>query len=382
MIATTFEIIERQREGPFDLADIKDFQLREIGQLSAEEILENPHISLYSLDFQNRQAVFVEIPSSICLSQSPFYFITQYENAIRVLTVSFEAMIQMARSITIDERKLIFIHSVGRSGSTLAGQIFAHVPGVVSISEPDALTLLVQARYSNLEQKENLIDLLEATICLLCKIPAKTAWVIKGRSYVIELGDWVHELYPQIKNLFLYRHAETWLESCLRAYSDNVERTNEEQRVRENQIRKFMVPMVPLITQYDANEHLSHASILALVWLTAMERYVEYSRMGIEMLAIQYANWRLFARETTDAMLRYCQCKPDDMTVIYDVLTRDSQAGTVLSQEAVKKHDRKLREVDLEELNGHLKSHDFINEPDYKVINTIDGHAASLPDQG
>jgi hypothetical protein len=243
---------------------------------------------------------------------------------------------------------------------------------VVSISEPDVLTLLVKARYSNIAGQENLIALLKATLGLLCKTPAKLAWVIKGRSYVMELGDWLHETYPQIKHLFLYRHAETWLASCLRAYSDGIERTQAERWARENKIREFMVPMVPLITQYDRDEHLSHASILALVWLSAMERYVAYSRIGIEMLAIQYANWQTVPHETTDAMLNYCQCKPDEMTAIYEVLTRDSQAGTVLSRKAVKKHDRKLSKTDLEELNWHLNHHAFINEAGYRLPNTLE----------
>lgn len=286
MKATTFEIIERKRTGTFDLADIKDFRLRETAQISAEIILENQHISLHSLDFENNLAVFVETPTTIDLSQVPFYFMTQYEFALQVLTIPFETMIRLAQSITIDDSRLIFIHSVGRSGSTLASQIFAQIPGVINISEPDALTLLVKARHSGAALQDNLLPILKAVITLLCKTPAETAWVIKGRSYVIEIADWLHENYPRTKNLFLYRHAETWLRSCLRAYDDGIERTDDEQRARENGIREFMIPMVPLVTKYNADQHLSHASILALVWLSAMERYIEYREMGIEMLAI------------------------------------------------------------------------------------------------
>jgi len=369
MVATTYEIIGRQRKGPFDLADIKDFRLREIGRLSAEIILKNPDISLYSLDFENSQAIFVETPSGVDLSQTPFYFMTQYQMAVRVLTVSFDTIIQLAQSINVDDSRLIVIHSVGRSGSTLASQIFAQIRGVVNISEPDALTLLVKARYSNTEKKDKLMALLKATISLLCKIPAETAWVIKGRSYVIELGDWLYEIHPRSKNLFLYRHAETWLQSCLSAYSDGVERTIEERKARENGIREFMVPLVPLVTKYDASQHLSHASILTLVWLSAMERYVEYCKMGIEMSAIRYTNWQSTPRETTDAMLNYCNCKPTDMTAIYEILTRDSQAGTILSQESVNKHASDISNNDLDDQNWHLKNHAFINESDFELEN-------------
>jgi hypothetical protein len=371
VIATAFEITGRRREAPFDLADIKDFRLRETGRLPAETIVENTHINLYSLDFEHSQAVFVETPPDVDLSQAPFYFITQYEKAKQVLTVSFEAMLQLAQSVTLDDSRLVFIHSVGRCGSTLASRIFAQIPGVINISEPDALTLLVKARHSGPDDKYNLIALLKATICLLCKTRAETAWVIKGRSYVIELGDWLHEIYPQTKNIFLYRHAETWLKSCLRAYSDGVERTDEEHRARENKIREFMAPMTPIIAQYDAKQHLSHASILALVWLSTMERYVQYSKMGIEMLAIRYANWRSAPCETAEAMLDYCQCRPTDMTAIYETLTRDSQAGTILSRETVKQHNRGINAIDLEALHRHLRNHAFIHQADFEVANTL-----------
>jgi hypothetical protein len=371
MMATTFEIVDKSRRAPFRRADLGDFRLRETGQLPAGTILENPHISLYSLDFENRRAVFVETPADVNLSQASFYFGTQFEKAERVLTIPFETMVQLAQSVSIDENRLISIYSVGRCGSTLASQIFAQIPGVINISEPDALSLLVIARNSKAHNEDDLVALLQATICMLCKTAAETAWVIKGQSFVIELGDWLHEIYPQTKNLFLYRHAETWLRSGLRAYSHGVEGTDEESRAREKRRREVLGSLVPSIAQYDAKKPLSHAGMLALMWLRAMERYVQYSRMGIEMLAIRYASWLSAPRETAEAMLDYCRCRPADMTAIYETLNRDSQAGTGLSREAIEQRKRVITELELEELHWHLRNHDFIDEADFEVANTL-----------
>ena len=371
MMATTFEIVDRPRHAPARRADMRDFLLRETGQLPAGEILENPHITLYSLDFENSRAVFVETPADVNLSQAPFYFVTQFEKAKRVLTIPFETMLQLAQSVSIDDNRLIHIYSVGRCGSTLASQIFAQIPGVINISEPYVLTQLVVARNSRAHNEDELVALLKATICLLCKTAAETAWVIKGQSFVIELGDWLHEIYPQTRNLFLYRHAETWLRSGLRAYSRGVEGTNEESKARQNQRREVLGPLVPSIAQYDATQLLSHAGMLALMWLRAMERYVQYSGMGIEMLAIRYASWRSAPRETAEAMLDYCQCRPTDMTAIYETLTRDSQAGTGLSREALEQRERVITELELEELHWHLRNHAFIHEADFEVANTL-----------
>ena len=370
--AITYEIVDRPYERPSPLADIrKHFRLREIGQLPVGRILENPHISLYSLDFENRWAVFVETPADIDLSQAPFYFNTQFETAKQVLTIPFETMIQVAKSVTIDDNRLIFIYSVGRCGSTLASQIFAQIPGVINVSEPYVLSQLVIARNTKQAKEDELVALLEAAICLLCKTEADTAWLVKGQSFVIELGDWLHKIYPHTKNLFLYRHAETWLQSGLRAYSRGVEGTNEEHRANEKRRRELLGSLVPAIAQYDPKLPLSHAGMLALMWLTAMERYVQFCEMGIEMLAIRYVNWLSTPRKTAEAMLDYCGCKPTEMTAIYETLKRDSQADTHLSREALKEQKRVIAELEIEELHRHLQKHAFIREADFEVPNTL-----------
>ena len=371
MIANSFVITDKRRESPTGLADIKDFILREDGQVAAEKILENPHITLYALDLADSRAVFVETPPDVNLSHAPFYYLAQYENAVRVLTVSFTSMIQLAQSVILDDARLILIHSVGRAGSTLASQIFAQVEGVINISEPDALTWLVVARYFQPDNKDGLLALLDATVRLLCKTPAQTAWVIKGRSFVIELGDWLHQIFPRTKNLFLYRDAETWLQSSLRAYDDGVERTDEERWAMENETRELMKLATPLIAQYAPEKHLSNVGILTLMWLSVMERYMKLQGMGIEMLAIRYVNWRSAPHETAVAMLDYCGCRPTNTTVINEVLTRDSQAGTSLSQEAVKQKEKVIQANDLEELNWHLQNHTVIKAADFEVANTL-----------
>ena len=371
MLATTFEIVGRPRERASRLADIGDFHLREIGRILTGKILENPHITLYSLDFENRQAVFVETPADVDLSQAPFYFRTQFEKAKRVVTIPFETMIQLAKSVTIDDNHLIFIYSVGRCGSTLASQIFAQIPGVVNISEPYVLSQLVIARNTKIAKDDELVALLDAAICLLCKTAAETAWVVKGQSFTIELGDWLHKLYPHTQNLFLYRHAETWLQSGLRAYGRGVEATDEERRAREKQRREILGPLVPLIAQYDPNHPLPHAGTLSLMWLRAMERYVEYCNMGVEMLAIRYDSWRSDPRITAEAMLDYCRCRPTDMTDIYATLNRDSQADTHLSREALGQHKRVITDLEFDELHRHLQNHAFIHEADFEVPNTL-----------
>lgn len=295
----------------------------------------------------------------------------QYENAVSVWTISFETMLQLAHHVKVDEERLIMIHSVGRAGSTLASQVFAQVEGVINFSEPDAVTWMVIARYFQPDKKAELIALLDASIRMLCKNPAKTAWVIKGRSFIIELGDWLHELYPQAKNIFLSRGAETWLASGIRAYSDGVTRTAAEQQEYEREIREALAPGTPLIAQYSADQHLTDTEILVLMWLSVMQRYMELHKLGVKMLAIYYSSWQRAPRETATAMLEYCGCRPTDMSAVEAALSRDSQAGTSLSRDTVNRHETSIQPGDLEALNRHLKKHTYIQTADFEAANTL-----------
>ena len=373
MIATSFEIIKRQRTNPIHFVDIKDFEIQESGQFDAKEILSNPRISLYAFDFENSRAVFVETASPDELSQAPFYYQAQYENAVRVITLPIPAMIELAPSMTVDDGKLIFIHSMGRSGSTLASQIFAKISGVINMSEPDALTLLVIARFMRPEQKDMLKMLLDASIRMLCKTPAQTAWIIKGRGWVIELGDWLYELYPHAKNLYLYREAESWIKSFLSAFMSYLGafRTPEEYRQLEIETRGWMKLLTPSIARYDADQHLSMTGLTSLMWLDSMTRYTELHQAGMEVLAIPYSNWKLDPRRTALSMLEYCDCRPDDLTAIEEALTKDSQAGSAISQDSIKKKTTTSQFFDQTELNRHLQNHPSIHTADFEVPNTL-----------
>jgi hypothetical protein len=271
----------------------------------------------------------------------------------------------------MDDSKLILIHSMGRCGSTLASKIFAQVPGVINMSEPDALTQLVAARFMQPDKHAELKMLLDVSIRLLCKTPVPTAWVIKGRSWIIQLGDWLQELYPHTKNLYLYRAAESWIKSNVNAFADETRLSTEQLLQYENEVRGWMQFVVPLIAQYDPNQHLSATGLLSLGWMENMEHYTELYRAGIEMLAIPYTSWKQDSRRTALSMLDYCGCRPDDLTAVEETLAKDSQAGSVVSQDAVQQKTAGIQLFDLAELNRHLQSHAYIRTADFEAANTL-----------
>lgn len=371
MNATHFDIVSKRRPDPVGLVDIKDFDLQESGQMDAQEILTNDNITLYALDLEKGQAVFVESVSPDELSQAPFYYQAQYENAARVITLPFETMIGLAQSVTLDDRKLIFIQSMGRCGSTLASKLLAQLPGVLNMSEPDTLTQMVVARFMQPDQQDRVRMLLDACVRMLCKTPARTAWVIKGRSWMIELGDWLHELYPRAKSIYLYREAESWINSNLSAFVNVEGKTPEEWRQMEIETRGWMKLLVPSIARYDPDQHLTATGLTTLMWLDNMERYTTLHQAGIEMLAIPYSSWKVDARRTALAMLDYCGHCPEDLTGIEETLMKDSQAGSAVAQDAVKRKSSPSGLLDPAEMHHHLQNHAYLKTPDFEVANTL-----------
>ena len=116
---------------------------------------------------------------------------------------------------------------------------------------------------------------------------------------------------------------------------------------------------------------LHHAGMLSLMWLTAMERYLQHCDAGMEMLAIRYASWLTAPRQTAAAMLDYCRCRPAEMAAVYAALERDSQADTHLSRAALQQQHRTIADHEFDQLHFHLERHPFIHDPDYELPNTL-----------
>jgi hypothetical protein len=124
-MATEYEIVDKAKPTPLGQAALDDFTLRERGQVDSTVLVLHPHFSLYALDLANGRAVFVETPPAVDLCLEPFYYLAQYDHALRVLTLPLEEMVDLGRNLPLDDEKLVFIQSTGRAGSTLASQVFA-----------------------------------------------------------------------------------------------------------------------------------------------------------------------------------------------------------------------------------------------------------------
>ena len=313
----------------------------------------------------------METAPGVDLSQAPFLYQAQYENTVRLIGVPYETLHDLARMISLDDQKLIFVYSVGRTGSTLLGSALNAVEGMVGLSEPDVFTQLVTYREWDGSNDSEISALVESCMKILCKpteqTPDPRGWVIKFRSFSIELGDLLYKHFPNTRNIFLYRNAEPWLNSMLRAFGD----AGEDVGFR-TWAQGWLSTLVPPITKHAhaGGPLLTLSSMCSMLWLNVLERYSTLQNSGMPGLAIRYEDMKTAPHETLQKIFEYCGLPTSNMEAVYQVLEKDSQAGSGVSQETLSHKKSGLTESQRTDLFRELQAHLAIQSPDFIVPGT------------
>ncbi len=372
MKARILNIESKIRQNPLGITSTADFHFSEGDTIDAQVVIENHNISLYSLDHEYQRAIFVETHDDINISQAPFYYQAQYESAVKLFAVPYEELHRLANDIRLDSKCLILIYSVGRSGSTLLSSALNQVENIVSLSEPDIYTQLVMIREWDGSNDAEVSELLQSCTKVLCKSPKQSSlpfrWTIKFRSFGIEIADLIFKIFPDAKNIFLYRDAETWIRSAIRAYLDDDLNSAEYLAAMQAWLR----PLVPLIDKHfsEKGEPLSIAKMGMLMWLSVMERYLKLNRQGVPMLAVRFKSVTTSPNQTIEEIFKYCDIPITDLEAVFKILDRDSQAGTVLSQATIQKNPVVLPDDFMAKVRETLLDHPTIQTPHFIVPNT------------
>jgi hypothetical protein len=368
MNAQILNIKSKKRQEPLGVAAPTDFAFSSGSTISAQFIVENPAISLYCLDHENQRALFVE--THIDLSKAPFYYQAQYENSTALFAVSYETLHKLAKDISFDSKRLILIYSVGRCGSTLLSSALNQIDNIFNLSEPDIYAQLVQIRNWH-ENKTEVNELIQSCTKILCKSPQHEplVWAIKFRSYSIEIADLMFKHFPNAKNIFLYRDAETWLKSAFRAFL-KPDALNSTKYLTEMQ--NFLESIAHLIAKRSTKNDklLSIVEMLTLAWLSVMERYLILHQQGFSMFAVRYKELSTNPQQVIKEIFAYCGIPTTDLSKVFKALEKDSQAGSVLSRENMQKKAGKLPENYLVEIREILQKHPTIQTPHFIVPNT------------
>ncbi|WP_445240822.1 sulfotransferase family protein [Microcoleus vaginatus] len=359
---------------PLSIVKLQNFDYIEGENINPQIIIESPNISLYCLDPQNQQAIFVETPLDIQLSNAPFFYQAQYEYAQRLIAVPLEDLPQLMTAIEEPIEKMIMIYSVGRCGSTLLSKVFNQIETVLSLSEPDVFSQIVGLRNPDGSNDTEIAQLLKICIYLLSKPALKgkqSCCVLKLRSFCIELGDLIYQAFPDSKVIFLYRNAEAVVQSSISAF---VYMSTMLPTIAQN--IDLYSRFIPLLKEYASDIDFTDSTaidVYTTAWLSVMQRYRFLQQQGISTCTIRYENLVADPQKIVSAIFDYCGLSLAEVSHACQVFAKDSQSGSNLSKENLSKHEIQIPDI-LEirqKVNKLLQKHPEIKTPDFWVPDTL-----------
>ncbi|WP_420630572.1 sulfotransferase family protein [Candidatus Leptofilum sp.] len=374
--ARVLTINQKVRNNPTGFVSLRDFDVTPGGTVSLKTIAQKPNISLYALNHFNQEVIFVETPPEIDLSERPFLYQAQYDEAIRLYSMSYRSFFKLADMVRQPDKQLILIHSVGRCGSTLLSTVFNNLPDVLSLSEPEAFTEIVKRREPNGRNEDQMAKLLDAVLQVQCRPTNQIApkmYAIKFRSFSTVMIDLLHRVAPQSKHIFLYRNAEDRARSIARAFR-TVEAGNEVLDPANLRVRTQFVPLLSQYADRATSGELSKVEFSMLAWLSGMQKYLEMDAAGVPMCAVRYEDMIAEPQHIVETLFEYCglPTTPERLALGVKAFERDSQQGSSLARTTLKQDaQNQLTDEHLAEIHQLLAEHSTIKTADFIVPGTI-----------
>lgn len=361
-------IAKRHRQMPAMIASLADFTLAPAGNADSGIILSNPSISLYCFDQASQRAIFAELPPHIDLSKVPFFYQTQYEQALRLLAVPYEDFLALAQDLP-PVRGLTVIYMTGRSGSTLLHHALNTLDHVLSLSEPDAATQFVHLRHAFAGREAELRQMLDACMRFLFRpTPTKQAshFVVKLRNEGTQVMDLYQQTFPQASNLYLYREMNGWIESFY--------------RIAKNRGDPEVMPLEMMLMLFDQifhddlqpREHyfapgstsVTLMEQLGIWWEAVIEWYLAKYAAGLPVLAVDYADLVGRPAQALAAIFAHCGLPVAAVADAIAVYAYDSQANSALARDIPKQgNDLRLTPEQRAEVAAVRARHPIFSRP-------------------
>lgn len=338
MPVNQFVIENKHRRHIGHVARLEDFTVTPQGEVDASVVVENPAVSLYCLDDQGRQAVFVELPPDVDLAQAPFVYLTQHEQAQRLFTMPYETFHQVAASLPTVTRP-IFLHITGRSGTTLLSHAFNESGLVKSLAEPDVVSQFSNLRYASEASRETeLRELAHSTIQFLFKNDHAAnieAHAVKFRNQAVPVMDLFQTALPEGRSLFLYRDVVGFTASFQRIFRKAGWPESQPFAAWQQNSAISLSGDLSHVANYlgRAEGEITIAQQCALWWLAVMDWYLAQYEQGVPVMAINFSDLVGAPEETLAAIFRYCGLSPEGVARGLPAFAKDSQAGTFLARE-------------------------------------------------
>ncbi len=157
-------------------------------------------------------AIFTEADPTRIPPYSPyfgFFVVGQMETGVKIITMPLTSFKRLCEALPENPAKLLFIHNISRSGSTLVSSVLSHTGRAYSLSEPRALDTvcnLYGKAWTDSESKCLVGDVIRIlTKPLRDAVEAPLVCAVKPTSTNVPFADIFRELFPSSASIFVYR---------------------------------------------------------------------------------------------------------------------------------------------------------------------------------
>ncbi len=374
MTASKLRIHSRHREHMGVIASLDDFEWSAGDTIDAASMLDDPNITLYCLDQANKRAIFTALPADIDLSQAPFMYQAQFDQAECLVALPYADFLGLAEGIPFDDRVLLCLHNIGRCGSTVLGRALNEIDGAITLSEPDALTNFVRMR--GLPPRE-VRDLLRACARWLCRpaiVGDHRRIVIKFRNQATAVMGLYVEALPNALHLFMYRNVIDWLASFHRLHVKRAAQPTRypREQVIDQQASYYGCPRAEI-------ERLAHPSIesyrvlegRAIGWLFMLEQFLELVESRAAVAALRYEDLQRDRHGLLLSVMKMMGLPDTSLNAALRAFASDAQAGTKLARDGGRGNTLALPEDQQATVRELLGKQPALNSADVVLPGTV-----------
>lgn len=358
---TRHNIIDRHRATPAAYASIDHFTLDEGTSAEGQVLLDEAGWTPYCLDDENRRVLFVKTPADVNLSDAPFVYSMQFEQAQEAIFIPYNALIDLTTDLSLPNTT--FIYSTGRCGSTLMNQILNQVDGVYSLSEPDVFTNIIVPCHE-LDRRDEMIALLRALTLMLYPVHSTekiTHFAIKFRSMSVQIVELLSLAIPHVKNVFMYREGTSWARSFygfgIQVGLPPVMPVDEAMHLWKiiAHSPEYMLSFLP-----ENATTINFGQLAAVFWIFHLEHVIKAMDDDIAFILIRYEELNNEREKTLQELFSFCNLPASGIAQAIEGYKQDSQRGTVLEQTENKVI---LPDDQLDVFLSTLAKHPRINSP-------------------
>ncbi|ESO84548.1 hypothetical protein LOTGIDRAFT_236217 [Lottia gigantea] len=342
--AHVLDIFWKRKFLPHTIADPKDFIATHSCFKHPNYVLK-PNVSLYCMT--KTDAIFIEVAEGANLykhQHNKYLYETQFEHAKKIVMMPLASFHKIASDVGNPKVPVLWISSTGRCGSTLLGQVFYRIPGMLLLSEPDSITNLGNLYKSKELQKGEYEQLLASAVRLLCKPDDRYSMMcIKVRPSMTRLSEEIAHMFPQIRQLFMYRNS---LKTVL-SYLTILQTDPAYQAMRFIMDHKVLSTILPFfrtgLYNYYANfnakeiesikpSNLSTVGIFTAAWAAGVSRCVEYREKGLPIIPILYEDLMKNPMQSCLVLFTKLDIRKEYVSLAAEAFKVDYQKSSVLGQ--------------------------------------------------